>query len=253
MEAAEIFNTFFSEIGTNLSKDVAEAAVSYSDFLTETDKLFSFCEITPAHVYSLLSKLSKSKGTGRDNIPAKLLKDSLSLIFNQSFKTGVFPNDWKNAKVSPLYKNSGKGNDRSNYRPISVIPVVAKVFERIIYDRLCVHLTKYNLLSKYQSGFRSLHSTVTALLEATDSWAPNIERGLINVVVFLDLKTAFDTVDHEILLSKLRSYGIRGQALRLFRSYLVDRKQICQIDCSKSTPKFLNCGVPEGTIILTLY
>ena len=112
LEAAEIFNTFFSEIGANLSKDVAEAAVSYSEFLTETDKLFSICETTPAHVYSLLSKLSKSKATGPDNIPAKLLKEcpdliceSLSLIFNQSLKTGVFPNDWKNARVSPLYKN----------------------------------------------------------------------------------------------------------------------------------------------------
>ena len=102
----------------------------------------------------------------------------------------------------------------------------------------------------YQSGFRSLHSTVTALLEGTDSWALNIDRGLINAVVFLDLKKAFDTVDHEILLSKLRSYGIRGQALRLFRSYsLVDRTQICQIYCSKSTAKFLNCGVPQGTIL----
>ena len=141
--------------------------------------------------------------------------------------------------VSPLYKNSGKHNDPSNYRPISVIPVVAKVFGRIIYDQLYVYLTKYNLLSKYQSGFRSLHSTVTALLEATDSWALNIDRELINAVVFLDLKKVFDTVDHEILLSKLRSYGIRGLALRLFR-YLVDRTQICQLDCSKSTPKVLN-------------
>ena len=131
--------------------------------------------------------------------------------------------------------------------------MVANVFERIIYDQLYVHLTKYNLLSKHQSGFRLLHSTVTALLEATDSWALNIDRGLINAVVFLDLNKAFDTVDHEILLFKLRSYGIRGLALRLFRSYLEDRTQIYQIDCSKSTPKFLNCGVPEGTIILTLY
>ena len=127
--------------------------------------------------------------------------------------------------------------------PISVIPVVPKVFEWIIYDQLYVHLTKYNLLSKYQSGLRSLHSTVTALLEATDSWALNIDRGLINAIVFLDLKKAFYTVNHEILLPKLRSYGIRGQALHLFRSYVVNRTQICQIDCSKSTPAF----------ILTLY
>ena len=122
------------------------------------------------------------------------------MIFNQSFNTGVFPNDWKNARFSssPLYKNSGKRNDLSNYRPISVIPVVARVFERIIYDQLYVHLTKYSFLSKHQRCFRSLHSTVTALLEASDSWALNIDRGLINAVVFVDLKKAFDTVDHEI-------------------------------------------------------
>jgi len=125
-------------------------------------------------------------------------------------------------------------------------PVVAKVFERIIYDQLYVYLTKNNLLSKHQSGFRAVHSTVTVLLKATDSWALNIDHGLINAVVFLDLKKAFDSVDHEILLFKLRSYGIRRLALRLFRSYLEDLTQTYQIDCSKSTPKFLKCGVPRG-------
>jgi len=104
-----------------------------------------------------------------------------------------------------------------------------------------------SLLSTHQSGFRAVHSTVTALLEATDSWALNIDRGLINVVV--DLKKAFDTVDHEILLLKLRSSGVRGGALHLFRSYLEHRTQICQIVCSKSTSKVLKCGVPQGTIL----
>ena len=123
-------------------------------------------------------------------------------------------------------------------------------FRRIIYDQLYVYLTKNNLLSKHQFGFRAIHSTVTALLEATDSWAGQL----------FSLKKAFDTVNHEILLFKLRSHGIRGLALRLFRSYLEDRTQTCQIDCSKSTPKVLKCGVPQGTIlhcrsacILTLY
>ena len=91
---------------------------------------------------------------------------------------------------------------RGIYRPVSVISIIGKVFERIIYNQLFAHLLDHNILSKHQSGFRALHSTVTALLEATDSWAYNIDIGNVNAVAFLDLKEAFDTVDHHILLSR---------------------------------------------------
>ena len=257
-EVAELLNTFFIEIGPRLSRNVSNVDTTYKEFLSGTSKEFVFKEITSAHIYSLLSKLCKSKATGLDSISAKLLREcpdliaeSLTLIFNQSLLTGIFPDEWKSARVTPLYKNSGKRNDPTNYRPISVIPVVAKVFERVVYDQLYHYLTENRILSRYQYGFRSLHSTVTALLEATDSWAVNVDRGLVNAVgvVFLDLKKAFDTVDHRILLTKLQYYGLRGSCHEWFTSYLNNRTQTCQINCSMSNPKLVTCGVPQGTIL----
>ena len=120
----------------------------------------------------------------------------------------------------------------NNYRSISVISVVAKVFERITYDQVYAYLSEHNIFSKSQSKFRSIHSTVTALLEATNSWAFDIDRGNVNAVVFLDLKKAFDTVDHAILLSKLSGYGIQGNAYKWFKSYLENRTRICSVSGS---------------------
>ena len=139
------------------------------------------------------------------------------MIFNTSITTGIFPEERKYSKVVPVFKQ-GDRTDLDNYRPISIIPVVAKVFERIVYDQLYAFLMDNNILSSYQSGFRSLHSTVTSLLEATDDWAYNIDQGNMNAVVFLDLKKAFDTVDHSILISKLAVYGIGGTSIEGLRA-----------------------------------
>ena len=126
---------------------------------------------------------------------------------------------------------------------------MAKVFEQIIYDQLYHYLNENNLLSRHQSSFRSLHSTVTALIEATDNWSLNIDCGFINGVVFLDLKKAFDTVDHSILLSKLQAYGIQGSTNQWFCSYLKNRTQTCLVNRNKSSKMFLRCGIPHGTIL----
>ena len=141
-----------------------------------------------------MSNLSKWKATGLDGISARLLREcpdliseSLTLIFNRSINTGIFPDEWKYAKVIPVHKH-GKRNCTDNYRSISIIPVVAKVFERIIYNQLFLFFSENRLLNNCQSGFRRLHSIVTALLEASNEWVYNIDFGKVNAVMFLDLK-----------------------------------------------------------------
>ena len=136
-----------------------------------------------------------------------------------------------------------------SYRPISVLPSIARVFERILFEQIYRHLSNNKLLYSRQSGFRSLHSTVSALLDMTNDWCFNIDRGMVNGVLFLDLKKAFDTVDHKILLKKLEFYGFEGITLHWFQSYLADRQQVCCVNGVVSSTKTISCGVPQGSIL----
>ena len=183
-EIAHEFNRYFATIGPKLASDIPSSdGNSYLNYLTSTDKEFQFRPTSTNEVFSLLNKLKKSKAVGLDKISSRLIRECADLIckplcyiFNQSLNVGVFPDDWKCARVTPLFKQ-GERDDLNNYRPISVIPVIAKVFERIVYNQLYAYLTKHNVICKCQSGFRSIHSTVTALLGATNTWAYNIDRG----------------------------------------------------------------------------
>ena len=198
-------------------------------------------------------KLDASKSCGLDKIPANILKDCneiiapyLTYIYNCSISTAIFPDDWKMARVSPIFK-AGTKEDSDNYRPISILPTVAKIFEKLICGQLNKYLVDQNVLTKYQSGFREGHSTSSSLLSSTNSWLLNIDSGMINGVLFLDLRKAFDTVDHTILLRKLYLYGVKGIALDWFNSYLTNRKLVCKINNTISSVKHNRCGVPQGS------
>ena len=142
------------------------------------------------------------------------------------------------ARVIPLHK-SGQCNIPGNYRPISVLPAISKIMERILYDQLYSYLKKFELLSDSQFGFRKFHSKASALLDCTNEWYVNLDRKMFDLVVLIDLKKAFDTVDHQILSRKLELYGIRGQALILLRSYLTNRNQKCQIKNTFSSERLI--------------
>ena len=254
---ANAFNEHFSTVGPKLANQIPSAANgdrSCLEYLNIIDQRFCFTPTNSSQVLLLLNKLSKSKATGLDKISARLIREcadlicmSICKIFNCSLTTGVFSDDWKSAKVTPLLKQ-GSSSDMNNYRPISVISAVAKVFERIIYDQIYAYLSEHDILSKSQSEFRSIRSTVTALLEATDGWAFDIDRGNVNAVVFLDLTKAFDTVDQTILLSKLSAYGIQENAFNWFRTYLENRTQICSVRGQVRFPKLALSNVvsPKG-------
>ena len=256
-EMAEAFNCHFANIGHDLARDIPSADTDTvpESYLISTNATFSFKSCSPNEVRKLLEKLDTKKSTGLDNLPSRMLKiaagvlaPSLAFLFNQSISSGIVPTEWKLARVTPIFKK-GKRQDVNNYRPISIIPAVAKVFERIIYDQFFKYLNDNDLLVNCQSGFRSLHSTLTSLLEASNSWSVNIDNGLINGVIFIDLKKAFDTIDHKILLRKLASYGIDHRAKKWFDSYLSDRQQKCVVNGELSGARAVTCGVPQGSLI----
>ena len=155
----------------------------------------------------------------------------------------MFPDSWKTARVVPIFKN-GERDDRSNYRPISALPVLSRLLEKLVYDHLYNHLDKNKHLYIFQSGFRSLHSVVTCLLKSTNDWYVNIDNSKVSAVIFIDFKKAFDSVDPGILLAKLHHYGINGIKHDWFRSYLDNRKQFYKVTGESSKIQSIEIGVP---------
>ena len=259
-EIANAFNEYFTNIGPNLANSIGDANSSFETFVKSAkSKMDRFKLVSVGKVVRLLNGLSNGKAVGLDKISGKILKaaastiaPSLTHIFNNGLISNCFPYEWKMARLVPIHKK-GPRNLTENYRPISILPAISKIMERIMYDQIYQYLTDNSLLSEHQFGFRKYHSTASALLDSTNSWYVNMDRKMFNLVVLLDLKKAFDTIDHGILLRKLELYGIAGSALALIRSYFSDRNQKCQLGDQISTVRHVTYGIPQGSILGPLF
>ena len=201
-----------------------------------------------------MKNLKPKSSTGHDNLSMKLLKgitsihEPLALIINQSLTTGIFPQKLKIAKVIPIYKKDDN-TLLDNYRPISFLPAISKIFEKVVYTQLYDYFTTKSLFYTSQHGFKKLHSTETAALEFVDRIIKFLDTGKLPISIFIDLSKAFDTLDHQILIEKLAYYGITGITLNWFRSYLTNRTQYVQVDDVCSQHLHITTGVPQGSIL----
>ena len=181
-------------------------------------------------------------------ISAEYISSLLSKLFNECNLKGIFPSRLKIARVTPLFKN-GCANNATNYRPISTLSPISKIFEKIIYHQLNNYFTTLNLIAKEQFSFRTKHSSNHVISDVINKLQNLHDNKYITCLILLDLSKAFDTVNHDILLDKLEKYGIRNNSLHLITNYLTNRKQIVYINNSYSTPQTIKCGVPQGYIL----
>ena len=249
---ANEFNNVFTNIGPALADKITCSVdpMSYVDNIMNSIVIsYVSCMDVKDTILSL-----KNSSPGYDKLPAYIAKQCienyvvpLTYIINMSLIEGIFPSKFKLVKVVPIFK-SGE-SDSYNYRPISVLSFFSKIFEKIIYNYVVHFMDKNDTIYKYQFGFRKKHSTQQAIITLVDKITSSLDSGDIIIGVFLDLKKAFDTVNHHILLKKLSSYGIRGTILKWLESYLSDRLQFVTFDGTQSEVKSVKCGVPQGSIL----
>ena len=254
-EIAEEFNNYFVNIADKLDAQLPKVDISPLSYINVDVCSSLFLKpITPQECFKIISSL-KNSSCKNNSVPVMLWKraksclvDPICFLINQSIENGIFPSSLKISHVAPIFK-SGDRSDISNYRPISVLPILSKVFERFLYDQLLVFFIRHSLISPDQFGFRKGLSTVNSIIGLTEKIYDALNNRNHSANIFVDFRKAFDTVNHAILISKLRCYGVRGLALKYVHSYLTDRRQCVRVGSCLSTEKSVNMGVPQGSLL----
>ena len=257
VDIANCFNDYFSNIGSKLAEKIFPSKFHHLHYLKCSNPVSIFIKSTSTiEILNLISTLNNNKSSGPFSIPTDIFKmtgnimaSPLTEIINLSFSTGIYPNNLKIAKIIPVFKNKGSNLQCNNYRPISLLSNINKIFEKLMYTRLYNFLDIHNCIYNLQFGFREKHSTNHALFSITEKIREALDNNNFACGICIDLQKAFDTVDHNILLQKLNHYGIRGIANNWFNSYLSNRTQFVSINGFQSKTKNISIGVPQGSVL----
>ena len=252
----DYFLTKIADLKTNLFNN-DDPLTELQHFLTNKQiPGFSLQEISEAETRKLIKKMKGKRSCGLDwicgfswKLAAPELIPEITALVNISIRSGKFYSKWKQAKVLPGYKQKGSKFDSKSYRPISNLSEISKFEERIVHNQLYGYLSSNKLLHPSHHGFLQHHSTATALHQIIDTWLQAADNGKLSATLFLDLKAGFDVIEHDILLSKLKEYGLCDLTISWFESYLKNRSQCVQIESTLSDLKAVPWGVPQGSIL----
>ena len=255
-DICQVLNEHFSTVAKKLHESIPMSDVSFNHYLREVrnPSHFSFTPTTENEIENIIMSF-QSKKCDISTYPIEALKiikclisPLLAKIVNNSLNSGVFPQILKTGRVVPIFK-SGDRKQVGNYRPISVLPILSKIFEKVVFNQLYQYFDAFNLLTSCQFGFRRKNSTSDAIINNLQYIYDNLDSGHTVISIFLDFSKAFDCVDHHILLKKMSVYGVCGVELGWFQSYLTNRDQFVSLDCQTSECRPVVCGVPQGSIL----
>ena len=254
-EKADRFNKFFATIGSEIQKKIGVRPQRQIPKMKANMPSFKFKDEEQSNIEKIIDKIRIEVATGKDNISAKIIKDIkpviaplLTQIINKGYETNTFPDCMKQAVIKPIHKKENT-DDISNYRPISILPTLSKIFERAAVDQLTKYLEENKLLSKHQHAYRRFHSTVTCLVELLNHVYQLIEKKLFVAVISLDLSKAFDSIDHQLILKKLATLGLENSSVRWIESYLTNRRQTTKFRNFTSKEETVTSGIPQGSIL----
>lgn len=251
-DTANHFNRFFATVGIQVQKMLN---IRFELSKLNSSGIFRFHPETTEKIEKLIARIKPAVATGIDELPAKLIKEATPVIaedlkdmVNLSYETKTFPEQLKIATVKALHKK-GEKNDPAQYRPISILTIISKIFERSAVDQLVTYYDTYSLLNPRQHAYRKYHSTTTSLFELTETIKKHIDNGNLVALAALDLSKAFDSLAHNLVLTKLDEMGLNETATLWIKSYLSNRKQMVKFGKIKSNIENIESGVPQGSIL----